>query len=224
MIKIILNKQLEEEVYLDFFDYKIGGIDFGGLILKDHPDLNKNNYKEYIDTFYVKNEKELEKQLFELNKSLDNTQNIFFDVLRSIFKKDYSEREYNGALSIFDCNPRYLDKKFFQIYYKRGPLNKRKVAYHEVLHFIFFDYCDEYLPHLTAGLDKNSGSYWALSEIFNVIILNKPELQIFLKDPEGMFYPELKDDCVSIEKIWRRVDENIENFIEASLEFLKKYD
>jgi hypothetical protein len=207
---------------LDFFDYKIGGMDFGGLIKRDHPAINKENHEEYIDKFYKENKEELKEKLVELNNSIEETQEIFFKVLEKIFDYDFSNKDYGGALSIFDCNPRYLEEETFQVYYKRGPLNKRKVAYHEVLHFIFFDYCDNNLSDLVSDLDKNNGPYWALSEIFNVIVLNFVELQGFLKDPEGMFYPNLKKVYPEIEKIWKNSNGNMREFVEKSLDVLKK--
>lgn len=78
------------------------------------------------------------------------------------------------------------------------------------------------LSDLVSDLDKNNGPYWALSEIFNVIVLNLVELQDFLKDPEGVFYPDLKKVYPEIEEIWKNSNGNIREFVEKSLEVLKK--
>lgn len=223
MIKITLDKELDKETFLNFFELKAGGVDFGKKIIDDHGSINKENYQVYIDDYYKNNHAELTTSLEDVNNSLQKSMGGFFDAVKDIFKQDFSEKEYFGALSIFDCNPRYLDKNIFQVYYKRGILNKQKVVYHEILHFIFFDYCDTELKNLVAGLDKNSGIYWELSELFNTIVLNLPELQKFLKDPEdSVFYPKLKKILPVIEKIWNDSNRDIRKFVEKSLDVLRQ--
>jgi len=61
MIKIDFNKKLDYEVYDDFYNFKIAGVDFGARILKDHPDITIKNYKKYIDEYYKNNKDILEK-------------------------------------------------------------------------------------------------------------------------------------------------------------------
>ena len=58
MIKIILDKNLDKETFLKFFELKVGGVDFGKKIIEDHPTINKINYQKYIDDYYDKNKKE----------------------------------------------------------------------------------------------------------------------------------------------------------------------
>ena len=217
MIKITLDKNLDKETFLKFFELKAGGVDFGKKIIKDHPSISHNNYQEYIDNYYDRSKEELTKSLLEINNLAQERQADFFNAVRDIFKQDFSNKEYRGVLSIFDCNPRYLDKNVFQVYYKRSNQDKLGVVFHEVLHFIFFDYCRAHFESIVNGMDQNQGKYWDLSEIFNVIVLNQPPFQKILKKRENIFYPKHKEIYSTIEKIWRENDGNMEKFITESL-------
>ncbi|HBB56546.1 TPA: hypothetical protein DEW47_00635 [Patescibacteria group bacterium] len=217
MIKITLDKNLDKETFLNFFELKAGGVDFGEKIIKSHPTVSKDNYQEYINDYYDKNKEELTKSLLEINDLAQQRQVDFFNAVKDIFKQDFSSKEYCGTLSIFDCNPRYLDKNVFQVYYKRSNQDKLRVIFHEVIHFIFFDYCRANLGGIVNGMDQNQGKYWDLSEIFNVIILNQLAFQKIIKKQEKIFYPKHKEIYSIIEKKWQESDGNMEKFIKESL-------
>ena len=217
MIEITLDKNLDKKTFLKFFELKAGGVDFGEKITKNHPAISKDNYQEYIDYYYDKNKEELTKSLLEINNLAQQKQADFFNAIKDIFKQDFSSKEYCGTLSIFDCNPRYLDKNIFQVYYKRSNQDKLGVVFHEVLHFIFFDYCRAHFESIVNGMDQNQGKYWDLSEIFNVIVLNQPPFQKILKKRENIFYPKHKEIYSTIEKIWRKSNRDMKRFISESL-------
>lgn len=216
---IKLNKQLDKEVYLAFKDFEVAGVDFGEEIKKDHPEINGGSYQKYIDNFYLVNKNLLKEKCDEINTYLNENQQVFFNELKKIFGPDFSNEEYIGYLSIFNCNPRYIENKTFQIFYNKDLLDKAEVAFHESLHFAFFDYCDQFVE-TTKDLSKNNGSFWELSEIFNVIILNLPQFQTILKRPEQLFYPGLKEKLEKIQNIWLKNEGNLKNFIEESLVYL----
>lgn len=222
MIKIILDKELDKETFLNFFELKAGGVDFGKKIIDDHTSINKENHQTYIDDYYKDNHAELVTSLEDVNNSLQKSMGGFFNAIEDVFKQNFSKKEYFGVLSIFDCNPRYLDKNVFQVYYKRDTQDKLGVIFHEVLHFIFFDYCDDNCKELTVGLDKNSGAYWDLSEILNVIILNQPSFKEILGKSEMIFYPNHKEIYPTIEKIWDESNGDLRKFVKESLDVLPK--
>ncbi len=218
MITIRLNKELDYEVFNDFKDFKVAGIDFSEKIKKDHPEIDGNNYQQYIDNFYLTNNDLLEKNIQEINDYLNQNQQLFFAELRKIFSLDFLGKEYTGYLSIFNCNPRYIEDQTFQVFYKKDLLGKAEVAFHESLHFAFFDYCGQFIEE-TKDLSKNNGPLWELSEIFNVIILNLPQLQAIIRRPEQLFYPGLKEKLVKIQNLWDQNNGDIKNFIKESLKF-----
>lgn len=194
-MKIELNKKLDKEVYLAFNDAKVGGTDFGKIIKRDHPNIDKDNYQDYIDSFYTENNDKLNTIISETEKCVKDFEGIFFDKLKKYFGKDYSNQEFKCYISIFDCNPRYIENKTFQVFYKR-PLDLRKeVIIHEITHFAFYDYCFD------LGL-KDSKELWELSEIFNVLFLNELEMQKILGAEELLFYPALKDKLEKVRMIW----------------------
>ena len=212
-MKIELNKKLDKEVYLDFCNTTIGGVDFGKKILNNHPEINKQNYNEYIDNFYLTNEKDLENTLKDTELCFNEIKICLFDELEKYFNYDYSKENYICYLSIFDCNPRYLDSKSFQVYYKRSHDMRKEVIAHELTHFAFYDFC------FSLGI-KEDNNLWELSEIFNVIFLNLPKIQKSIGSEELLFYPDLKDKLEKIKNIW---SENLapKEFIEKSLKCLK---
>lgn len=151
---------------------------------------------------------------------LNKKQNIFFKAAENLFKMDFSNNLYTGFISIFNCNPRYFETKSFQIFYQKTVLEKLEVAFHESLHFTFFEYYDKFIEIKSKKLDYNSGKLWELSEIFNVIILNQKEFRDILEREEKLFYPELANKLIIIKNIWNENHGNIKNFIIKSLDIL----
>lgn len=217
MIKIELNKELDCEVYKDFHNLSVAGADFGRKIIEDHPNLNLENYKKYIDDFYLANQAELAKKQEQINQLLAEKQDQFFSALKDLFNTDFSSDIYQGYLSIFNCNPRYPETKTFQIYYKKDLPHMLEVAFHESLHFAFFDYLDKNFPGQVKDSDRNSGALWELSETFNVIVLNLPQFQAILKQPEQLFYPGLKEKLEKAQAIWLKNEGDLEKFVKESL-------
>lgn len=212
-MKIKLNKQLDKEVYLAFCDAVVGGADFGKKIRDDHPNITKENYIEYIDNFYITNSDELKNILKDTELCFGEIKDPLFFELKKYFGKDYSKENYICYPSIFNCNPRYLENKSFQVYYRRLHDMRKEVIAHEITHFVFYDFCDK------SGI-KNDNCLWELSEIFNVIFLNFPSIQKTIGAEELLFYPDLKDKLERVKKIWTK-EKKAERFIKSSLEYLK---
>ena len=218
MFKIDINKKLDYEVYADFWDFSVAGANFAGLIKKDHPKINLENYKEYIDDFYIINQTEILNKQEQIDKLLSEKQDRFLSALKDFFNMDFSKNLYQGYLSIFNCNPRYLETKTFQIFYKKDLAYMLEVAFHESLHFAFFEYLDKSFSGQTKRLDKNSGVLWEMSEIVNIIILNLPQFREILDIEEKLFYPELREKLNKAKDIWSSCND-INKFI---LEYFKK--
>lgn len=196
-MKIELNKQLDKEVYLAFHDAVVGGADFGKKIHNDHPAITLENHSKYIDNFYDTHELELEEIRKDTESCYLDIKNVLYSELDTYFGHDYSQENYTCYLSIFDCNPRYLETKSFQVYFKRSHEARREVLAHELTHFAFFDFCH--------GLGiENSKELWELSEIFNVLFLNMPTIQKAIGAEELLFYPDLELKLIEISKLWEK--------------------
>jgi len=213
-MKIELNKQLDKEVYLAFHDAVVGGADFGQKIKDTHPTISKENYNEYIDTYYQEYSNELQTILNETQKCFNDIKEALFSQLKNYFDIDYSNEEYTCNLSIFNCNPRYIETKTFQVFYKKPYHLKKEVIAHELTHFAFYDFCHQLEI-------KDSKELWELSEIFNVIFLNLEPLRSVIGDEELLFYPDLKDKLESVKLIWQK-HLSAKDFILSSLELLIK--
>mgnify|MGYP001567761213 CR=1 FL=1 len=213
LMKIELNKKLDKETYLAFCDVIVGGADFGKKIHDDHPNITKENYIEYIDDFYITNSDELGSVLKDTELCFNEIKSPLFFELQKYFGKNYSKEDYTCYPSIFNCNPRYLENKSFQVYYKRSHDMRKEVVAHEITHFAFYDFCDN------LGI-KNDNYLWELSEIFNVIFLNFPLIQKAIGAEELLFYPDLKNKLEEIKKIWAE-DSNADKFIKTSLKYLQ---
>ena len=215
MIFIELNKKLDYETYKDFHDFNIAGADFAVLIKNDHPLISPDNSERYIDNFYNENAKVLQQSCDDLIGALRDKQAGFFDALKLLFKTDFSSNLYKGYISIFNCNPRFVEKKEFQVFYKRSIEDKLGVVFHEILHFAFFEYCDKNFTEKVGGLDKNSGKLWELSEIFNVIVLNTPHFKSVVGREEKLFYTQLNEKLDTAKGVWESVGGDVHKFIEV---------
>lgn len=185
-IKFELNKPLDKAMAFEFLDTKAGGIDFSGGIISVHPELkvilgkDENEQKQiisdYFDKFYETNDEDLRAHLLQMGQDWDNDESKFIHQIENIFKNPpVPEGKYIGYLSIINCNPRFLEDKTFQVFYKH-PSGSNFVTAHEVLHFFFYDYAERRYPEIFKKLDQNFGVYWDLAELFNNIVMSDQNL------------------------------------------------
>lgn len=215
MINFKLNKKLDYFTYETFRDLRYAGLDFGEEIRLSYPKLSISNYKKYIDEYYKNHKTEMLGIKNLLNKKMSRKTAKFFLAACELFGKDYSKQGYAGYLSMFYCNPRFLADNSFQIYYKHNEKELMQTVFHEILHFIFFDYCKNNVP-ATKKLDCNSGPLWELSEIVDVLILNSNAFQQVSPEENELCYSDLGEKFNTIEKIWQE-KLPIKQFITRSL-------
>ena len=176
-----LNKEMDHWTVAEFLTFDSDD-PISNTILDIHPslknalNLNKTEktsfYKSYVDGVYAEKEEELINTKKDLQKSWDLVEQRFLDETAKIFNNHpWPKGFYTGFLSIFNCNPRFLDEKNFQVYYKH-PEGLTYACAHEMLHFMFYDYLEKN-PDLVKNVDESF--VWDLSEIFNVLVLEKPE-------------------------------------------------
>lgn len=125
-MKVELNKQLDKEVYLGFRGAIVGGVNFDEEILKDHPLITEKNYNDYIDNFYQEHQKELLAVRDDTEKCFADIKDPLFAELQKYFHRDFSKNSYICCISIFDCNPRFLEKKLFRFITKDHTFCARK--------------------------------------------------------------------------------------------------
>jgi len=213
-IKFELNKELDKQMAFVFINKtnKIGGVDFSKNVTNFHPELEKakdleeNDTKrtigEYFDTYYNDNKDELEKYLLNFQTDWSKVENTFTNQLNKIFKNPIKpEGKWIGYLSVINCNPRFLDSKTFQIFYKHKN-GSNDIAIHEILHFFFYDYAVKKFPEIFEKLEKNTGIFWTLAELFNDVIQTLPEFTEMQGNIESFGYPDHKKHQEYLRKLW----------------------
>jgi len=195
MVRFDLNKDLDIQVLPEFLNVSGGGIDFSQAIYKHHPDLKSVNkqdvvlLKEYIESFYKNNFEELQGKVKLFQTKWNNIENIFIKECNNLFNNELIfDNEYKGYLSILPCNPRFLDKNMFQIFYLEE--SSLGVTSHELLHFMFYSYTSNKLTNITNGLNPNEGIWWDVSEIFNNSVLSSTGFVNILGSNSELPYPD----------------------------------
>lgn len=110
---------------------------------------------------------------------------------------------YTVCLSIFDFGPRFPDERALCVFIYGEDDHIRFTIFHELLHFLFFDYCISQYPDIFASLDTESGPFWELSELFNVVVQRTPEFIAIHGDTAGTGYPDLETFLVHATEAWR---------------------
>lgn len=188
--------------------------------LKDAQNLEDSTkisfYKKYVDQVYKDRETDLFNIQKEVQESWDSVEQRFLEKTQKLFNgHPWPEGSYVGFLSIFNCNPRFLKEKTFQVYYKH-PEGLLYVCAHEMLHFMFYDYLDKN-PELTREVVESK--IWDFSEIFNIIILQTPQFVEITCTPEPYSYKEHENRIPKIRKLMEK-SKNIDDMIKESFRFL----
>lgn len=184
-----------------FIDMNGGGIDFGQeKIINLYPELAKARkvvdierrvvIADFTKKYYSEHKVDIEKKLNEINKGWESVAKEYFTSVNQVFgKPKWPQGEYICYLSIFDCNPRFLDSKTFQLYFRHDEWANYLIA-HEMLHFVFFDYLDTHESDFKKTQEENT--IWLLSEWFNDLMFNLPTFKQFGGNIESA-YPEVAE-------------------------------
>lgn len=208
-----LNKSLDKEMCLAFLGVKAGGIDFGRSIIKLHPKLKKLNtlniekrevISDYVDKYYKQYGNILTKFAKTFRTEWRGVEAQFYLEVNKIFKgHSWPKGLYICYLSIFSSGPRFLENKTFQVYY-RHLYGVKYLVFHEMLHFIFYDYIEK--KFLKKIKNVNPQKIWVLSEVFNNIILSSSEF-IKLTGKKPFFYPNHVDLTKKLIEIWNKCND-----------------
>lgn len=199
-LRFELNLDLDIDVATEFLDVQGGGIDFGKHIVELYPKLSKakslsgeSRRKEtckFTKEYYRQHKLDLKEKVRQFSENWEKVENSFFEGAHQKFGPyPWPKGKYICYLSIYDCNPRFLEDKTFQVYYLH-PQGSNHVIAHEMLHFIFFDYLDNHEKEFKEKMDE--GTTWLLSELFNDRVLELPDFEEF-KSKDGGSYPEVAE-------------------------------
>ncbi len=226
MVKFKLNKQLDKDMASQFLGTSFGGVDFGKSVWENHPELEKLTGKNteiidrYFDKFYKQNTKKLENKVEVFQSQWDEVEGAFILETEKLFN-DYKfpKGKYIGYVSSFNCNPRFLEDKTFQIFYKSD--SSVPVTSHEVMHFIFYAYTIDKFSEITRDLDTNSGLWWDAAEVFNNVILSSGKFMTILKSEGDSGYPNHQELIPKAKELYNS-SKSIDIFINELFSLLNK--
>jgi len=209
-LKVKLNKELDKKVCASFLNVKKAGVNFGAGIIKRHPSLGailklpekkrKFSISVYVDWFYQENLKALEEARKKGQDGWNKKAKSFFAATDKYFE-DYAwpKGKYIAYISVFNCNPRFLENKTFQVF-REHQKGFSAVAVHEMLHFLFYDFVARNFPESKFSEEE----LWELSEVINYFLLSEPKFIEITGDPYPDLYPELKGLAERLEKLWSK--------------------
>jgi len=82
---------------------------------------------EYIDEFYREHTGEIESSVGELSEGYEEIEEVLNSKLAEYFGVEYANIDAVCHPSIFNCNPRYIDSRVFQVFYKKNYVTSKAV-------------------------------------------------------------------------------------------------
>lgn len=215
-----LDQDIDSSIGNMFLGVRQGGIDFSAEIIKLHPFLikalkvqgkaRKKIVDDYVQDYYRDHKVELETSQVTFQDEWNKVEPKFLNITNTVFNEhQWPPGEYNGFPSIFNCNPRWLETKNFQVYRNNIVGTFFSVA-HEMLHFIFYDYLGKRHPNYVKQIGEDR--LWKLSEVFDELSFEQPEYETF-KPKQPSFYPELQPITTMLREKLKGKPFNIESFV-----------
>jgi len=230
-LRFYLNKELDK-VMTEQFLYELGGgVNFGERIIQMHPQLKKVRMlddekqrnkliRSYINRYYQTHKTDLLRSLGKARQAWQVQEEKFFKITQDFFEGyTFQKGKYIAYASIIDCNPRFLDTKTFQFFYKKSSDDVVYTIAHELLHFIFFDFVAKKMKQEIMRLSEDE--LWDLSEIFNVIILESPHFQNIINKKFLFPYPDHQHYIQKFRRIYKD-SQNAQKFISAGIKTITK--
>jgi len=228
-MRFYLNKKLDERMAEEFLNVHGGGIDFGEGIIKKHPRLKSiksfNNAAQrkrviriYFDNYYRVHGREMRRKMAHVRDAWHTKEQKYVETTEDFFGGfRFPQGEYIAYASIIDCNPRFLESRTFQFFYKKPIADAIHTIAHELLHFIFFDFVEKKLRKEAKYLSEDQ--LWDLSEIFNVVVLGSPRYRHIINRRFIIPYPDHRRHISRFKKAYAN-SKNAEGFIKRGIEMV----
>lgn len=225
-IKLKFDQKLDQELAWSFYSHpEFGGCNFWDeRALKHHPKLVKiksaKNQKKflnkYIIDFYKSNDREIKTLSVNTIKYLNQEQDKFFLIVDKIFKgHPWPRKKFIGDFSIFDFCPRFLESGEFQVFIYDSRSLQIFTIFHEMLHFIFYDFAQKNFPE-TRKMNTEQGKFWDMAEVFNAIIQNTDDYISLHGKIKNIGYPDHKELILQGSRLWKK-EPNVYNWINKML-------
>jgi hypothetical protein len=228
-LRFYLNKKLDERMAEEFLNIQGGGINFGEGIIKIHPKLKlakslndiaqrKKFIHAYCDSYYRTHKTAIFRKIKSVRKVWRKQEKEYIATTEDFFGGfQFPKGKYIAYASIINCNPRFLESKTFQFFYKKPLADAVYTIAHELLHFIFFDFIRKKFKKETKHLSE--AQLWDLSEIFNVVVLKSPRYCQIVNQKFVIPYPDHRRYINKFEKAYQS-SQNAEEFIRHGISII----
>lgn len=182
-----------------------------GLIGMEKTENKKEFLSKYTASLYAQYNKEFKFRKIEINALYRQNELRFFHETNKIFNNHpWPKGKYAAYLSVFDFCPRFLDDKTFFVFMFDSDKGVIYTIFHEMLHFIFYDYCLTKYPKIFKTLSTEKGSFWELAELFNLVLQQAPAFVKLHGLTKEIGYPELASKFLAAKRSWH---DNIDDWI-----------
>jgi len=228
-LRFYLNKKLDQRMAEEFLNVHGGGIDFGEGIVKIHPQLKsikllrdvaqrKKAIRVYFYNYYRIHRMVMLHKIESVRKVWRKQEKEYITITEDFFGGfRFPKGKYVAYASVINCNPRFLESKTFQFFYKKPLADAIYTIAHELLHFIFFDFVEKKLKKETKHLSEDQ--LWDLSEIFNVVVLKSPRYCHIVNQKFVVPYPDHRRYINQFEKAYKN-SRNAEEFIRHGISII----
>jgi hypothetical protein len=214
-IQLKFDQKLDQEMAWEFYSSpEFGGCNFWAeRALFHHPKLveiesakdKKTFLSQYISEFYNLNSKELKELNQKNSTNLHQSQEEFFKIVDKTFcHYPWPRNTFTGFFSIFDFCPRFLDSGSFQVFIYDDRDSQLFTIFHEMLHFIFYDFAQKTFIEKFKKLNTEKGIFWDLAEIFNAVIQNTDSFIKLHGKMKGAGYPNHNNLIIKGKILWAR--------------------
>ena len=212
-IQLKFNQKLDQDLAWDFyFNPEFGGCNFWKeRALFHHPELleiesakdPKKFLDKYISAFYNFHFDKMKRRSQKTSIYLNQSQDDFFKIIDKIFTyHPWPKKEFIGFFSIFDFCPRFLDSGSFQVFLYDNRNMQLFTIFHEMLHFIFYDFAQKTFPEKFENLSTDKGKFWDLAESFNVVIQDTDNFIKLHGKIKNSGYPNHKNLIIKGRNLW----------------------
>jgi len=185
----------------------------------DKTELEKRNFeekKEYIykvlEEVYGNIEDELESKIIRYNEHFQNYRSQIEDALSEAFELDSGLlfNDLTGNITMNPVCPRFLQEKYFDIFYLNSERGALGLSIHEVIHYFWFyvwnkHFGDSYEEYETPSLK------WILSEMVVEAIMSDDRLSLinpyFPREDGGCVYPYFFDMIINGKPVLDKISE-----------------
>ncbi|MDD4439712.1 MAG: hypothetical protein PHS04_17020 [Tissierellia bacterium] len=214
--KILLkfDQRLEQEIAWNFYSHpEFGGCDFWTeRALKHHPELSEIKsadnpqefLNEYISKYYSSHQEEIKNLSKKTEGFLRQEEDNFFSTVNRIFQEHpWPKEEFIGDFSIFDFCPRFLEDGEFQVFIYDTKNLQLFTVFHEMLHFIFYDFVQKKFPENLGRMNTEEGQLWDLAEVFNAVVQNTDSFITLHGKIDNIGYPDHKELISKGSSLWK---------------------